>query len=172
LHLLSLCSPTHIARFVAAIVVDAVQRSFGEWALPYVGIKIFEVSPAITDRDASPAIAVKPTVLGIAATLEHVSPHSVERMPAKAVSAFGFQTAARLRDTSFEVVAVDDAPDAATTTAEPIGAAGAISDRFDDSPSTKNLVCEINVFGHGGLRNRLLSQVTAAPQTLPLRILT
>lgn len=78
--LLSLCRPSTIVRRISAIVVDAINR-VSVWARPHVCQEVFVRMPAFTERNATPAILMKPRALGVAASREQARPHDVFRRP-------------------------------------------------------------------------------------------
>lgn len=72
-------SPSHIARFVIAIVVDSVKRMFRRWALSYIIKKRRKGLPAFTNRDASSAVVVVKPALRISTPASHSDPCPVFR---------------------------------------------------------------------------------------------
>lgn len=77
-HLLDACRPAHIARFVMAVRIDAVNRMLARWTKTDVRQKRREViAPFIADADAAPAVMPKAFVRWIIASLFHLAPRPV-----------------------------------------------------------------------------------------------
>lgn len=68
--------PAAIARFVIAVVVDAVKRH-SVWSRPHIGEEILKYKPAIADLDSASSIKVPIGCLGIAAPIFHTAPQGV-----------------------------------------------------------------------------------------------
>jgi len=67
--------PSAIGWFVVSIIVDALNRVAGTWSQSHVGKKVEERrTPAVTDRDSSPAIVPVVRVIGTMTTPHHGIP--------------------------------------------------------------------------------------------------
>lgn len=71
--LLPASSPAAVFRRIASFVVDAVERTALR-AVSHVSDKIYEFSPAATNRNSSSAVVVKSVVTRITAPVYHVKP--------------------------------------------------------------------------------------------------
>ena|SRR5215467_15713105 len=70
--------PTAIAWFVVAVIVDALKRVV-VWSWSHVGVKVFELLPALADFDAASTIVFVAWVVGVLAALPHAAPGFVFR---------------------------------------------------------------------------------------------
>jgi hypothetical protein len=84
---LGLCGPSHVARFVMAVIVDAVKFvSFG-WARSNVRKERREViAPAVTYGDATAAVVVEGFIARLVAAAFHRVPYAVLRPFRQSVS--------------------------------------------------------------------------------------
>lgn len=74
--LLPWCSPTHIARFVSEVVINAVHTQ-PLWALAYIFKKALKLQPPLANRNATTTIVLKPWVLRVRAALDYLTPYLV-----------------------------------------------------------------------------------------------
>jgi len=100
--------PSHIARFIIAVVIDAFKSQFWGWTQPHISDEICEtVTPALTDVDTSPAIIFERAMVWIMASLNHHSPDRVVFRRAQSVSPRFCLTTAR-RGRSYSQAANED----------------------------------------------------------------
>lgn len=74
--------PPHVARFVVAIIVDAVYRVFGTRTLANIGKKVSKSvapQPTLANRNTATAVWLKISIVWIEASLNYVSPALVFR---------------------------------------------------------------------------------------------
>jgi hypothetical protein len=152
--------PTAVARFVVAIVVDAVQRMIGRWAPAHIGQKVFVgAAPPVAYRDtASAVITVALVGLGVAA-FQHAAPRPKLGGPASSArfavrgqhlaEAVFVVAAAALRESSPQASAGNDTLSAAVAPTQPMGA-GVVSPRasHDRQPAVALSCCQNDWRGH------------------------
>lgn len=72
------CRPATVARFVIAVVVDAVERMFRRRRFAHVGVEGFErIKPAVANYNASRSVITVCRGSGIKASLPHILPDDV-----------------------------------------------------------------------------------------------
>ncbi len=92
-HLLGACRPSHIAWFIATIVVDAINRVLWSRSPADVGEKrCVRQTPFLTHRDPAPAVVRVGGMARIEAPSLHADPTSVFRRWRCAVNAFAVRT--------------------------------------------------------------------------------
>lgn len=73
--LLQLRRPAHVARFVVAVVIDAVERVAERWTRADIGVENFErIAPALAHADAASAVGLIGWIIRIVAALSHAAP--------------------------------------------------------------------------------------------------
>lgn len=135
----SACRPTHIARFVGLVVVDAIERVTGR-ARPHIAQERFEVVPPLgAHGDAAAAVVGVGDVLRIVAAALHRLPRPILttalRLPVFSLLAahlFFSKAAARARKSSPQIVSVDESLVSAIARALPLLAV-AIPPHSDES---------------------------------------
>lgn len=116
--LLYACRPTHVARFVIAIVVDAIKRQQSIISRTNVGVEGFKaVAPALAYLNASPAVVLIRAVVRVMATLIDRTPDPMFSTRVQAMFSGLALTAARLRRADAQVVNVNVSDDPADTAA-------------------------------------------------------
>lgn len=76
--LLASCSPSTVAGFVIAVVVDAIQGIFRGRPVSYVGIEVLKFLPPFANGDSSSAIEPIADVRRLQAARDHAAPNSVD----------------------------------------------------------------------------------------------
>lgn len=76
-------APSDVARFVVAVVVDAIQFMLRRWTgadlAQYVVAESFEIKPSRMNRNAASSVVLEPTMARIPASLFHAVPAVIQR---------------------------------------------------------------------------------------------
>ena len=179
-HLIDAVRPSAIARFIVAVVIDALNRvTF--WAITHVCVKGSKGLPLWTNGDSTPTINRVLVVVRVAASRLHVAPAvvgsrwllcmtSITNTMLK-VSSRGFLVAlaaARSGHAFVKTSLVNAFLLPASTKAVPIPMASFVFGPANNRPTTKDLTSEVFEFCHSALQKlcayysklRLYSQVT------------
>lgn len=106
LALLKATRPSAVVGCVRAVAIDAVNRVFRGWAPAHVGQEVLErLAPAVTNRDASSAVAVVVLGVWIKATFAKVTPRAIFRAAIRASAPVAMRLAARRRQFALEASA-------------------------------------------------------------------
>lgn len=94
-------NPTAIARFVVALIVDAVNRVLGAGAWPHVGHEQGErTAPAIAHGNPTSAVILELVRVGVITPRQHRSPHAMLQRLAAAVGCHALSGKLTLKTTT------------------------------------------------------------------------
>src|SRR5262249_47475632 len=65
--------PAAIARFVIAVVIDAIDGQARRW-IAHIGVEVFEATPSLADGDAAASVIVVAWIVRIQTAVEHICP--------------------------------------------------------------------------------------------------
>jgi hypothetical protein len=165
-------SPLAVARFIALVVIYAIQ-CFAIGTLAHIGEKIAKPVrslPSLTDLNAAPAIRRPKFIFGVLASgphpapsLKHLGSFSYLGLTVTGIDgarSLSLEAATRLGQPPPEMRSCDGFFSAASTPAKPLNlVVGIIASPSNDSQTTKLLACDIDENGHSDLRQGWLCQV-------------
>lgn len=159
--------PSHVARFVVAIVVDSLKRVLTAWARPHVGVKVCKrLSPAVAYHYATTAVIFICLACGYVAPCLHGQPDimlassaAAMRLPGSAVNI------AHCASTAFavspaQVAGVHGTLSSACAATQPHDLSISLAVVRDDRVQTERLTCQVFETRAGWKYNLLSHDVT------------
>lgn len=157
--LLALRRPSNVARLIAAIIVDAVDRVLHGRARAHVFDKGLEgVAPSRADYDSTTAVSKEPRRFGVLAPGDHLSPDVVAgvlRHPVRSASGDGRvarETPTRLRRSASQSCRADffaDLPAVADALPPgPLWPSARVRNTLLDSEPSETLTSQLRAFAH------------------------
>jgi hypothetical protein len=143
-------NPFAVTRLIIAIVIDAIKLMFKRWTRPHIGVEVFELHPAATNRDAPTAVFFISRGALSEATRSHPVPYNVFGRLTHPVSSVG-------RDCHFSMKTP---------------AASGFSRSQPSSQDEGNAPAVTKAFPHGAPHNRFFDSFRGEPPELLIRKIT
>lgn len=167
LHLLLVCSPSAVARFVVPVVVDTVEFETSR-CFAHVGKEVLEGVPSFAHLDAPPSVVYKSRMSRVETSTTHCSPylvggsfrHSVGCLnPALVGCGFASQATTAASPPIAQIFTVHDNDSVAVTSTFPHCGCASIRNAFDCNETMESLTNEIVSFATGHVTHQHISGV-------------
>jgi hypothetical protein len=156
-------SPSHVARFVIAVIVDAVERMLRRWSLADIGNKSSKIIPLFANMDTATTVLFKRFGRWNETAAAHVAPNDIQWMLRHSMFACPFgrsflsETTARFGCASHQTAGLNVPHRSAIAMTSPNrGLTWFVAEKFNGCPTAKSASSDIYEGRHGSLPFRLL----------------